>query len=90
MRSVVNGCSGRLDAQMSVPGTADTAPALADTQPGGVDMVDDTRPVNPAPNPEVRARCEAARQLLSRLDELGDRFCVEHALALLIAAWGEC
>lgn len=29
MRSVVNGCSGRLDAQMSVPGTADTAPALA-------------------------------------------------------------
>lgn len=86
MRSVVNGCSGRLDAQMSVPGTADTAPALADTQPGGVDMSNDTRIVNP----EVRARCEAARQLLSRLDELGDRFCVEHALALLIAAWGEC
>ena len=49
-------------------------------------MSNDTRIVNP----EVRARCEAARQLLSRLDELGDRFCVEHALALLIAAWGEC
>lgn len=34
-----------------------------------------------------RDRIDAARQLLDRADELGDRFVIEHALMMLSAAW---